>query len=355
MDPEKQASQDDEQQSDGSSSNNFPGQDKNFNNRVGQSVQSLVNKGSKNTAKNTGKTGKMAKINRGIQAAKRGTQAIQATKQALENPVTTIFNILFSPLEFPPGANPFSVKDISSTPKFVVKIIRTTTTLITYLIPFIKIIAVIAFIGFVLHLVGVLGANTSSNQQLTASGPVFAKIGDKLNYTITVNYPGATKDIIITDKIPEGTKFVDAPQGTYDYKTNTVTWNLSSISSSASATINKTLSLTVLVTKDNDYIINTPKGSIPGGVLGESDSMVTPTLFQTAPNEVLEENNSQPLTPRSLGGMGSTPNATPTIFQSAPTNIPVSPQDTNVIKSCVVTKIGEPVVTPSLPPECTTF
>lgn len=207
-------------------------------------------------------------------------------------------------------------------------------------------------------------SSSSSSTQITSSGPVFAKIGDKLNYTIAINYPSAAKNIIITDKIPAGTEYVSAPNASYDPTTNTVTWNLAAITNSTpgfpSADINTTLSLTLLATKDNNYIINTLKGTILGGVLGQSDSLpakdrpmsrarivqkgewqdlagqlstftVTPTLFQTIPN------------------------TTPTIFQLAPTNIPVPPRDTNVIKSCVVTKVGDPAVIPSLPPECTSF
>lgn len=183
-------------------------------------------------------------------------------------------------------------------------------------------------------------SSSSSSTQITSSGPVFAKIGDKLNYTIAVNYPGAAKNIIITDKIPPGTEYISAPNASYDPTTNTVTWNMAAITNSTpgspSASVNTTLSLTLLATKDNNYIINTLKGAILGGVLGEKDSQlstltVTPTLFQTIPN------------------------TTPTVFQLAPTNIPVSPQDTNVIKSCVVTKVGNPAIIPPLPPECTNF
>ena len=193
------------------------------------------------------------------------------------------------------------------------------------------IILIIVIIIFILDQVGVLGINTYSNQQLTASGPIFAKIGDKLDYTITVNYPRSAQNIIISDQIPDGTQYINAPQGKYDFKTNTVTWNLTATTSSASAT----LSLTLLATKDNDYIVNLVKGIIQGGVLGINDSklhtQLSPTIYPLSPN------------------------STPIVFQLAPTSIPVSPQDANIIKSCVVTKIGEPEVIPSLPPECTDF
>lgn len=208
------------------------------------------------------------------------------------------------------------------------------------------IIIIIVILG---KTMGVLGTSTYSNQQLTASGPIFAKIGDKLDYTIALDYPGTAGNIIITDQIPAGTEYVNAPQATYNPATNTVTWNMP-------ATTSATLSLTLLATKDNNYIVNILKGTTPNVILGVNDSSIsnesiTPTPFQTAPNEVLKENNSQLST---LNFQLSTP-VTPTIFQLAPTNIPISPQDTNVIKSCVVTKVGEPAIIPSLPPECTSF
>lgn len=204
------------------------------------------------------------------------------------------------------------------------------------------IIIVIVIIFGLLKTLDVLGLNTSSNQQITVSGPIWAKIGDKLDYAITVNYPGTAQDIIITDQIPAGTEYVNAPNATYNPTTNTVTWNITPSTASTSGSLddstNTTLSLTLLATKDNDYIVNLVKGIIQGGVLGINDSklhtQLSPTTYSLSPN---------------------TPNTTPTVFQLAPTNIPISPQDTNAIKSCVVTKVGEPEVIPSLPPECTTF
>lgn len=203
------------------------------------------------------------------------------------------------------------------------------------------IIIIVVLIIFLLKEVGVLGLSTYSNPQLASSGPVFAKIGDKLDYTISVNYPGTAEKIIITDQIPEGTEYVNAPQATYNPTTNTVTWNIAKTTGSASGSlnnINTTLSLTLLATKDNNYIVNTLKGIILGGVLGINDSSIsnesiTPTLFQATPTEVV----------------------TPTLFQKVPSNTVAPTSNANVIKSCVVTKIGEPAVIPSLPPECTSF
>ncbi len=175
----------------------------------------------------------------------------------------------------------------------------------------------------------------SSNAQISSSGPIQAKIGDKLDYIITVNYPGTAQNTIITDQIPAGTKYVNAPNANYNPTTNTVTWNLADIINSTpgspSAGVNTTLSLTLLATKDNDYIVNILNGTIQNGVLGANDSQ--PSTFNSQLSTLV----------------------TPTVFQLAPTTIPVSPQDANVIKSCVVTKVGDPVIIPSLPPECTNF
>lgn len=309
MDPEEQIPQDSEQQGD-TSSNTYPGQ---WSSDKAQKLYNLSQtpKKIRNLKKGVKNAGKIAKgavktARSTIQAARAAYAAAQATYAI----VSTIASLV-------------SLK--------VIAII---------LIIFIIIVMFKIFIGD--------NSSSSSNAQLTSSGPIWAKIGDKLDYTISLNYPGNAKNIIITDKIPAGTEYVNAPQATYDPATNTVTWNIP-------ATTSTTLSLTLLATKDNDYIINILKGTILGGVLGESDSLVTPTLFRTNPKETLVEKNSQLLVPRSLDEVGSGPNSTPTVFQLAPTNIPVSPQDTNVIKSCVVTKIGEPTIIPSLPPECASF
>lgn len=320
MEPEDQIPQDNEQQDGESSSNTFPGQDQNFNNRVGlKDVQGLASKFK--GAKKTGRIGQTA------QKARAAAQAASATTRAAAQAATR------------------AIAQAAA---------RAAASAIIASVGWEVILAIIIIIVLITVLSGD-NSSISSNQSLASSGPVFAKIGDKLDYTITVDYPGTARDIIITDQIPDGTEYVNAPQATYDPSTNTVTWNIP-------ATTSASLSLTLLATKDNDYIVNILKGTMPNGVLGKSDSMITPTLFQAAPNEVFGENNSQLLAPRSPAEalaerdeVGSTLTVTPTLFQKAPTNTPISPSDKNIIKSCVVTKVGEPAVIPSLPPECAEF
>jgi uncharacterized repeat protein (TIGR01451 family) len=291
MDPEKQIPEDNEQQGSESSSNTYPGQDKKFNNRLGlNDVKGLVTGGKK--LKKTGRVGQAAQKARA--AAQAGSAATRAAGQAAARAAAQ------AAAQFA-AATAASVTGIS----------------VGWLVVIVIIIIVLVF--FLLKDPSVLGINTYSNQPIASSGPVFAKIGDKLDYTITLDYPAATKNIIVTDQIPQGTEYIDSPQATYNAATNTVTWNMPASSASA------TLSLTLLATKDNNYIINILKGTMPNGVLGINDSSIS--------NESL----------------------TPTLFQKAPTNIQPTPSDANIIKSCVVTKVGEPAVIPSLPPECTEF
>lgn len=197
----------------------------------------------------------------------------------------------------------------------------------TIIIIFIAVIIIIAL----LKTLNILGINTS-RVEIAQTGPVQAKIFDQLNYTITVNYPNSEQNIIVFNQVPDGTKFISAPKGTYDYKTNTITWNLSTTTSSASSltdNISTTLSLSLLATKDNNYIINIPKGKIINPVLGEKDSQL--------------------LSPQNANRINSI--TTPTIFQNNPAGAQF-PQDINFVSNCVITKIGEPAITPSLPQEC---
>lgn len=214
-----------------------------------------------------------------------------------------------------------------------------------------------AILVIILNQLGILGASTSSNQQITVSGPIFAKIGDKLDYVITINHPGATQNIVITNQIPDGAEYLYAPEGLFNPVTNTVTWNLAEViksnpsSTSAANNTSSIFSLTLLATKDNNYIVNTLKGKIQEKVFGLNDSLPIETPMKTdQPSAIQLPPIAYPLTPKFTN-----PNSTPTIFQPTPTNTFISPQEENIIKACVVTKVGEPVAIPPLPLECTEF
>ncbi len=61
--------------------------------------------------------------------------------------------------------------------------------------------------------------------------PTVAAPGDTLNYTINVNYPGATalQNVVMTDTVPAGTTFVSANAGgTLSVDGKTITWDLGS-------------------------------------------------------------------------------------------------------------------------------
>ncbi|MBU4017020.1 DUF11 domain-containing protein [Patescibacteria group bacterium] len=310
MDPEEQASQNEEQQENSEPSSGYSGQDPTFANRLADKTKQAYKAPGKLKKSAKGlKKGAKKLATKGVKTAQKTIRAARAAYAAAQ-----------------------AAYAIGSTIASLVSL---------------KVLIIIIFIIIIIVLLITLfggNLNTSATAQLTASGPIFAKIGDRLDYTITVNYPGAAEDIIITDQIPDGTEYVNAPQATYDPVSNTVTWNIAAINNT-----NTTLSLTLLATKDNNYIINTLKGKvlgkigynpIPDEVLGESNSQVfdksvTPTVFQ----KIIPEKSI----------------ITPVIFQTSPANTQSILPETNIIKSCVVTKVGEPEVIPSLPPECTDF
>ena len=71
------------------------------------------------------------------------------------------------------------------------------------------------------------------------------KVGDELTYTIKYkNLEDAAADITVTDKVPTGTEFVSAENGTCE--NGTVTWNLTGVKPGAKGTV----SFTVRVTMD---------------------------------------------------------------------------------------------------------
>ena len=71
------------------------------------------------------------------------------------------------------------------------------------------------------------------------------KVGDELTYTIKYkNLEDAAADITVTDKVPTGTEFVSAKNGTCE--NGTVTWNLTGVEPGAKGTV----SFTVRVTMD---------------------------------------------------------------------------------------------------------
>lgn len=71
------------------------------------------------------------------------------------------------------------------------------------------------------------------------------KVGDELTYTIKYkNLEDAPADITVTDKVPTGTEFVSAENGTCE--NGTVTWNLTGVEPGAKGTV----SFTVRVTMD---------------------------------------------------------------------------------------------------------
>ena len=87
------------------------------------------------------------------------------------------------------------------------------------------------------------------------------KPGQTLTYTITLkNFGAATAmNVLVKDAVPQGTTFLNAaPAGTYTApsvgSSGTVTWNLGSLSSGATAAVTLTVTVTA---RGNDLIVNT--------------------------------------------------------------------------------------------------
>jgi uncharacterized repeat protein (TIGR01451 family) len=145
--------------------------------------------------------------------------------------------------------------------------------------PYVWIPLLILLLLIILYIIIFQTGNEEKNQnvlQLAKTGPDSAKNGDSLPYTITVTYPGTAQDIIITDHLPDGTKYIEAPEGKYDATTNTVTWNLASIIGSSSATpinnVNKDLKLTLEATKDNTVLANFASATLIGATTSSTSA-----------------------------------------------------------------------------------
>ena len=84
-----------------------------------------------------------------------------------------------------------------------------------------------------------------------------AKVGDELTYSIKFK-AGADGAATVTDVLPTGTEFVSATNnGSYNKDTNTVTWNLSNLSTADTTTVSVTVKVTeAAVAYGNDGVSN---------------------------------------------------------------------------------------------------
>lgn len=110
---------------------------------------------------------------------------------------------------------------------------------------------------------------------IAVTGPDQAKNGDELPYQINVAYGGTAQDIIITNKIPEGTDYVSSvPNATYDVATRTASWSMKAAITPAGAgvsNLNTNLTITLRSTRDNITLINMVQGAVIGGVAAGTD------------------------------------------------------------------------------------
>lgn len=108
--------------------------------------------------------------------------------------------------------------------------------------------------------------------QISKTGPSQAKLGQILDYKITVIYPGSANELVITDPIPVGTTYVSSsPKG--DWSNGQVTWDAKKLNLSLSNPINISVTLTVKATRDNTNIYNTATATLTGGSIGSGGNV----------------------------------------------------------------------------------
>lgn len=125
---------------------------------------------------------------------------------------------------------------------------------------------------------------------ITKSGPTEAQINEELPYQINVSYPAQAIDIVVTDRIPEGTEYIDSsPSAKFDPATKTATWNLKDHQASPGAIlsdVNITLAIRLRAIADSLLLVNQAEGTVtpftpPGGGGG---GPVTGDIAKLLPN-----------------------------------------------------------------------
>jgi hypothetical protein len=106
---------------------------------------------------------------------------------------------------------------------------------------------------------------------ITKSGPTEAISGAELEYRIAVAYPAQAKDIMITDRLPEGTEFISTDQkatcdnGECNSSSRVVTWNLKDfipLENDRLNNVNTVIILMLRATADNAFLVNIAEGSL---------------------------------------------------------------------------------------------
>jgi uncharacterized repeat protein (TIGR01451 family) len=150
-------------------------------------------------------------------------------------------------------------------------------------IPVLLILLFVLFFVFILTTGGSAGSynqnQTQSPLQVTKTGPAQANVGDKLQYSINVTYPGSATDVVISDPLPQGTTYVSSnPSGQLTTTGNagpgksppTITWDAKTLKLPLANPINITISLTLQATKNNNNIGNVATVTLDGGSLSAS-------------------------------------------------------------------------------------
>jgi uncharacterized repeat protein (TIGR01451 family) len=132
-------------------------------------------------------------------------------------------------------------------------------------------------------------SETENQIRLTISknGPTEASSGQELTYQIAVGYAGRAQDISVTDRIPDGTDYIDStPPAKYDSATRIATWNLKDYEASPEAglnNVNTTLTLRLRATTDNLFLVNQASGNVVGAGYG---GPVSGDIVKLLPNPI---------------------------------------------------------------------
>jgi uncharacterized repeat protein (TIGR01451 family) len=129
--------------------------------------------------------------------------------------------------------------------------------------------AIIVVILILVLIIIIMGDPAGAGEQklkIIKSGPTEATNGEELEYKIAVTFPDQASDIVITDRIPDGTDYIDSsPSAKFDPATRTATWNLKDYQVPPGlvlSDVNTTLLIRLRATADNAFLVNMAEGSL---------------------------------------------------------------------------------------------
>lgn len=130
--------------------------------------------------------------------------------------------------------------------------------------------------------------DTAGELKITKTGPEAVANGQNITYTITVSYPAVADDIVVQDRIPTGTTFVNSTSKlscdniTCNAKSKTIRW--SSKDNNITPPLQTSFTLVLKPTIKDSYILNLATGSVTGGSSGSGGGGTIGTPGPKPPN-----------------------------------------------------------------------